>query len=69
MTPEERIEKIENLMAKAVENQLVLQNSVIELTQTVSRCVDAADARMKRIETNLDALIMAITAEHKNGGQ
>jgi len=29
--------------------------------------VDAADARMKRLEENLDGLIRAITAEHQNG--
>lgn len=60
MTPEETL-------AKITENQLVLQESLITLTQTVSRYVDAADARMKRIEANLDALIQAITREHSNG--
>jgi hypothetical protein len=29
--------------------------------------LSAADARMTRIETNLDGLIRAITAEHTNG--
>jgi hypothetical protein len=40
---------------------------VNELAVTVARYVDAADARMKRIEENLDGLIRAITREHSNG--
>jgi len=35
--------------------------------EAIARYVESADARMKRIEENLDALIRAITAEHTNG--
>ena len=41
--------------------------TIRELASAVTRYVDAADARMKRIEENLDALIRAITMEHSNG--
>jgi hypothetical protein len=88
MTSQERFEHIERTLALTVEAQRVqaeyqtrvyeshlkLQDTVIELTRTVSgymdvvsRYVDAADVRMKRIEENLDGLIRAITAEHSNG--
>ena len=35
--------------------------------RTIETYTTAADARMKRMEENLDALIRAITAEHTNG--
>jgi hypothetical protein len=38
-----------------------------ELTTTISKFVEGSDARMRRLEENLDALIRAITAEHSNG--
>lgn len=57
----------EEMLAKLTENQLVLQQAMIELTQTVSRYVDASNARVTRLEANLDALIEAITREHSNG--
>ena len=41
--------------------------TIADLTATVSRYIDAADARMRRLEDNLDGLIRAITAEHSNG--
>jgi hypothetical protein len=44
-------------------NQATLQT----LMESVTRSVDAADARMRRIEENLDGLIRAIAAEHSNG--
>ena len=44
-----------------------MQTAVSELAQSVCRYVDSADARMKVIEANLDALIRAIMAEHSNG--
>ena len=50
-----------------IEGQIRTDKSVNELATTVSRYVDAADARMKRIEDNLDGLIRAITSEHGNG--
>jgi hypothetical protein len=39
----------------------------MSLNESISRYVDAADARMKILEKNMDALIRAITAEHSNG--
>jgi hypothetical protein len=57
-----------------IESQTLAQKSVGTLTESVSKYVDAAsgyvaesNARMKRIEENLDGLIRAITAEHSNG--
>jgi septal ring factor EnvC (AmiA/AmiB activator) len=44
-----------------------LTGSVSQLAEVVSHYIDGADARMKRIEENLDGLIRAITAEHTNG--
>jgi len=35
--------------------------------QTIGAYVESSDARMKRVEDNLDGLIRAITAEHTNG--
>jgi hypothetical protein len=37
------------------------------MADSISRYVEAADARMRRIEENLDGLIRVITAEHSNG--
>jgi len=83
MTPEERFERIETnlqltseLQTKLVEAQLRLTESVSKLTESVAAHVDESRAyvaesraRMAQIEANLDALIRAITAEHKNGKQ
>ncbi len=43
------------------------QETLRVLTESFSRYTVAADARMTRIEVNLDGLIRAITAEHGNG--
>ena len=67
MTVEERFERIETALAGTVEAQRIQAESLSQLTQVLSRDVDAADSRMKRIEDNLDGLIRAITAEHTNG--
>ena len=81
MTPEDRFQRIEGSLQALAESQLALQAAIgglIEaqtcnqdtlrvLTESVSQSVSAADARMTRIETNLDGLIRAITAEHTNG--
>ena len=67
MTTEERFEMIEKALTGVVQAQQVQADSLIHLTQIVSQFVDAADARMRRIEDNLDGLIRAITAEHGNG--
>jgi len=81
MTPEERFERIEANLQKTSELQTVLVEAQIRLTESLSSLtasvnahVDEARAyatesraRMAQMEANLDALIRAITAEHKNG--
>lgn len=69
MTPEERFERIETALYGLVETQRIGQQSLATLTESISRYVDAADARMRRLEENLDGLIRVITAEHTNGKQ
>jgi hypothetical protein len=50
-----------------IEGQIRTDKSVNGLAVTVNRYVDSADARMRRIEDNLDGLIRAIAREHANG--
>lgn len=63
----ERFERIEANLVMVVESQASLQQLISGLVQTVTHYVDASDARMKRMEENLDMLIRAIAAEHANG--
>ena len=37
------------------------------MAASIGKYVDDAEARTKRLEENLDALIRAIAAEHSNG--
>ena len=67
MTPEERFEGIETALLRITQANERLIVTVSQLAETVSHYVDAADRRMQRIEENLDGLIRAITAEHRNG--
>jgi hypothetical protein len=74
MTPEDRFQRIEgSLQAVAealrglIEAQTRGQETLRILTESIGQYVGAADARMTRIEANLDGLIRAITAEHSNG--
>ena len=81
MTPEQRIEHIEGelvgitaILRGVAEIQQRQTISMSQLTETISHLADsvtaqaaAADARMTRLEENLDGLIRAITAEHGNG--
>ena len=81
MTSDERFERIEtdlmvvsqalvqtqSLLRTMAEEQVRLQAIVSSMATSIDRYADAADARMKRIEENLDGLIRAITAEHSNG--
>lgn len=81
MTPAQRFQQIEVTIQAIGESQLRTQ-AVIEavaraqtstqealagIAASISRYVDAADARMRRLDENLDGLIRAITAEHSNG--
>lgn len=58
---------IRELVQILIQGQIRTDKSVNELAMTVSKYVDAADARMRRLEDNLDGLIRAITSEHSNG--
>jgi hypothetical protein len=44
-----------------------LTASHLRLESAATRYIEASDARMKRLEENLDGLITAITQEHSNG--
>ncbi len=74
MTPEERFERIESALAGIaeaqrglVEAQHMQADTLSGLMQLIGSSITSADARMKRIEENLEGLIRAITAEHRNG--
>jgi hypothetical protein len=67
MTTEERFERIEIALTGTAEAQQRQTESLSQLTQLIGKYVESADARMTRIEENLDGLIRAITAEHGNG--
>jgi hypothetical protein len=49
------------------EAHLRTEQAIANLSANVDKYVAAADARMLRIEENLDGLIRAITREHSNG--
>ncbi len=51
-------------LAKA---QAHTQETIAAMAASVGKYVDAAEARMTRLEEKLDGLIRAITAEHSNG--
>ena len=61
--------ELRSLFQTLIEGQIRTDKSLNELAVIVTKYVDAADARMKRIEQNLDGLIRAITSEHSNGRQ
>jgi len=50
-----------------VESQQGLQELFSKTQESIAAYVDAADARMKQMEANLNALIRIITADHTNG--
>ena len=61
--------RTEITIGKLVKAQLRTHDLISQLSVTVNRYVDAADARMKRTKENLDGLIRAISREHSNGKQ
>jgi len=81
VAPEQRFQPIEETLAKSatmqqetqgllrtlVDSQARAQATISGLVKSSDSYADAADARLKHIEENLDALIRAITAEHTNG--
>jgi hypothetical protein len=50
-----------------IEAHALSQKSLATLTASIAGYVDESNARVKRLEENLDALIRAITSEHSNG--
>ena len=74
MTPEERFERIENgwleiqhALKTTIDAQTRTNQTIASVAESIARYADAADARMRRLEENLDGLIRAIAAEHSNG--
>jgi len=74
MTAEERLERIENgwldiqtALKATIAAQAATNEAIREMAQSIGNDVYASEARMKRLEENLDGLIRAITAEHING--
>jgi hypothetical protein len=74
MTTEERFERIEIELAVIVaaqhgivESQRIQAETLSQLIHTIGAYVESSNARMKRVEDNLDGLIRAITAEHTDG--
>jgi uncharacterized protein involved in exopolysaccharide biosynthesis len=53
--------------ASIAQAQARTQTAIADMTTSIGKYVDAAEARMTRLEENLDGLIRAITAEHSNG--
>ena len=74
MTPEERLDRIENgwleiqqALKAVTQSQINTSEKIGSLIESIGKYVDSASARTSRLEENLDALIRAITAEHSNG--
>ena len=74
MTTEERLEHIENgwldiqqALKAVIQVQINTNQSLATIAESFGQYATAADARTRRLEENLDALIRAITAEHSNG--
>ncbi len=74
MTPEERLDRIENgwleiqqALKAVTQSQINTNEKIGSLIESIGKYVDSASARTSRLEENLDALIRAITAEHSNG--
>lgn len=67
MEIEERFQRIENALLNLAALQEGNQKALGTLIASISAYVDQANERTKHLEENLDALIRAITTEHKNG--
>lgn len=50
-----------------VKAQTQTQEALASMATSIGKYAEAADARMRRLEENLDGLIRALTAEHSNG--
>jgi hypothetical protein len=74
MTTDERLERIEygwleiqQALKAVIQVQTNTNERIASLAESIGQYIDAADARTRRLEDNLDALIRAIAAEHSNG--
>jgi len=74
MTTEERLERIENGwldIQQALKLTIAIgtrtNETIAAMARSIAHYADATDARMRRLEENLDGLIRATTAEHSNG--
>jgi ornithine carbamoyltransferase len=74
MSLEEQLTAVATTLQAVVNAQLALTNAqtrtqetIADMAASIGKYVDAAEARTKRLEENLDGLIRAITAEHSNG--
>jgi hypothetical protein len=64
---EARSQRLEEAHRRTEEAHVQTEVAIASLAVSSARNIDAADARMKRIEENLDGLIRVITREHSNG--
>ena len=67
---ERNMDRLERVLEAVTNSQLNLKEDLETLAQSVIRlgqAAERADARMTRIEENLDLLIRAITRDHDNG--
>jgi hypothetical protein len=58
---------IKELFTVLLQEQAATARSIGDLAVTVNQYVASADTRLRNLEASLDALIKAITSEHKNG--
>ncbi|MGA2120041.1 MAG: hypothetical protein ABSH56_35550 [Bryobacteraceae bacterium] len=63
----ERIDGLAESLKIVIQIQTNTNERISVLVESIGQYVDASDARTRRLEDNLDALIRAITAEHSNG--
>ena len=59
--------ELKTMFAGLIEAQTRTDQTLNTLIVSIDKYVQASDARMKRLEENLDGLIRAITREHSNG--
>lgn len=64
---DKRIDGLAESLKIVIQLQTNTNETISGLAESIGQYVDAADARTRRLEDNLDALIRAITAEHSNG--
>ena len=64
---EERFERMERNLVVVTQVLSAASKNLETMAQLMNKYIDAADARMTRMEQNLDLLIRAIATEHTNG--